>query len=113
MSYRVEKFASNLKHCLADIMINDANDPSFKQISIVDVIPSPDLKKVVVAVSALEEIDPLLSRLNKAKGFLRKSLAGRLYVKFVPDLIFKADRPLSKNDKNRSFDRVTHEKKNC
>jgi ribosome-binding factor A len=80
-------------------MINDANDPSFKQVSIIEVKPSPDLKKAVVYFSAFGDLDQILPRLNKAKGFLRKNLADRLYVKFVPDLIFEADQPLSKNEK--------------
>ena len=99
MSFRIEKFASNLKHCLAEILLNHANDPSFKQVSIVDVVPSPDLKKVMVIVSTMEDINQMFIRLNKARGFFRKSLADRLYIKFVPDLIFSADQDLGKMKK--------------
>ena len=90
MSYRIEKFASNLKHCLAEILLNHANDPSFK----------PDLKKVRIYISTMEDIDQMLIRLNKAKGFLRKNLAERLYVKQVPDLIFAPDQDLKNDEKN-------------
>ncbi len=100
MSYRIEKFASNLKHCLAEILLNHANDPSFKQVSLVEVIPSPDLKKVRIYISTMEDIDQMLIRLNKAKGFLRKNLAERLYVKQVPDLIFAPDQDLKNDEKN-------------
>ena len=105
MSHRKERFTSTLKHCLADIMLKDMNDPLLKSAFISDVIVSPDLKKAKIFVSSApapgldDGIDPhresdsdqLVPRLTKAKGFIKRALAGRMYLKYIPDLMFIKD----------------------
>ena len=92
MPYRKERFSSTLKHCLADIIINESKNADLKLISISEVLVSDDLKKARVLVSSSSDnMDELMIKLEKAKGFFKKTLAKKMYLKYVPELIFSKD----------------------
>ena len=105
MSHRKERFSSTLKQCLADILMRDMNDPLLKSVFISEVIVSPDLKKATIFVTSSltpafsnntgsdPESDPdqLVPRLTKAKGFIKRVLADRMYLKYIPELMFIKD----------------------
>lgn len=105
MSHRKERFSSTLKQCLAEILIKDMNDPLLKSVFVYDVIVSPDLKKAKVFVSLSpipgfaddidsnpeSELDQLIPRLTNAKGFIKRALAERMYLKYIPELMFIKD----------------------
>lgn len=105
MSHRKERFTSTLRQCLADILVKDMNDPLLKSVFISEVIVSPDLKKAKVFVSsspvpgfgdengskAESDLDQLVPRLTNAKGFIKRALAGRMYLKYIPELMFIKD----------------------
>jgi ribosome-binding factor A len=105
MSHRIERFTSTLRQCLADIMLKDMNDPLLKSVFISDVIVSPDLKQAKIFVSSApapsfgngidshpeSDLDQLVPRLTKAKGFIKRALAGRMYLKYIPELMFIKD----------------------
>jgi ribosome-binding factor A len=105
MSHRKERFTSTLRQCLADIMLKDMNDPLLKSVFISDVIVSPDLKKAKIFVSSApapgfgdgidplpeSDLDQLVPRLTKAKGFVKRALGGRMYLKYIPELTFIKD----------------------
>ena len=95
MSHRIERFTSTLKHSLAEILLNDVNNPHLKSVSVTEVVISPDKKKarVFVAAAVLEQEEPgqLLHHLERAKGFIKKTLAQRMYMKYVPELLFIID----------------------
>ena len=104
MAYRVEKFSSTLKQCLADILLNESNNPQFKSISISNVIVSPDLKKAKIFVcSSRPEPGDFLEKLTAARGFIKKNLAKKMYLKYMPELYF------IQND----TDEKENEKKSC
>ena len=93
MSHRKERFSSTLKQCLADIMLVEMNNPLFKSVFITKVETADDLKKAWVFVSSLSiagpgDIEPMIAELTKAKGFIKRSLAKRMVLKYVPDLVF-------------------------
>jgi ribosome-binding factor A len=96
MSHRIERFSSTLKQSLADIIINDINNPHLKSVSITEVIVSPDLKKAYVYVTCAigeergdyHDSDDLIRQLKRAKGFIKRILAKRMYLKYVPELSF-------------------------
>jgi ribosome-binding factor A len=105
MSHRKERFSSTLRQCLADILLKDMNDPLLKSVFISDVIVSPDLKKARVFVSSSplpgfndgidpdpeSDLDRLVPRLTNAKGYIKRALAERMYLKYMPDLVFIKD----------------------
>jgi ribosome-binding factor A len=96
MSHRVERFSSTLKQCIADILMNEMNNPKLKNVVISDVIVSDDLKKARVFVSSTAgDVDGVLAGLEKARGFIKRSLGKRMYLKYVPELFFIKDETTS------------------
>lgn len=89
MSHRVEKFASTLKHCLAEVILTEINNPRLQGLSISQVIVPGDLKKAHIYVySPLENPEVVLQALTKAKGFIKRALAKKMFLKYMPELIF-------------------------
>jgi len=89
MPYRLERFSSTLKQHLADILSSEIENPHLRAVSIYDVVVSPDLKKARIYVSSLTLTpDDLVQKLTQARGFIKKLLAERMYLKYMPELIF-------------------------
>ncbi|MCI0471531.1 MAG: 30S ribosome-binding factor RbfA [Candidatus Aminicenantes bacterium] len=104
MSYRIERFSSTLKQCLADILLNEIDNPHLKSISITEVVVSSDLKKARIFVDSTKHNPAdLIPELTGAKGFIKKSLAKKMYLRYVPELIFF---------KNENYE-IENEKKSC
>lgn len=93
MEHRIERFSSTLKHTLADIIINDIQDPRLKTVTITDLTITPDLKRahVFIASAVEEDGDQFLAALDKAKGFIKKRLSQKMYLKYIPELLFVKD----------------------
>jgi ribosome-binding factor A len=114
MSHRKERFSSTLKQNLADILMREIDDPFLKYVFISDIIMSPDLKKASVFISSAltpsnsndtgsvpeADLDEVVSRLTHAKGFIKRALAGRMYLKYVPDLVFIKYESIRKQETN-------------
>ncbi|HLP60550.1 MAG TPA: 30S ribosome-binding factor RbfA [Candidatus Deferrimicrobium sp.] len=94
MSHRIERFSSTLKQSLADILLNDSANPHFKHVIISDIVVNPDLKRarVYITVSgdsaAGGDIDNVIRQLEQARGFIKKILAQKMYLRYVPELVF-------------------------
>ena len=102
MAYRLEKVSSTLKHCLAEILLYEINDSHLRQVLIKEVLVSDDLKKARIFISSISgSIDELMPKLEKAKGFFKKTLAKKMYLKYIPDLIFVNECDLEKTTKER------------
>ncbi|GEM_PF-1443994 len=89
MSHRIERFSSTLRHCLAEILMNETNNPLFKSAVITEVITDADLRRARIFVSSpLDNLDNIVTQLMKASGFIKRSLAKRMILKYVPELVF-------------------------
>lgn len=110
MSHRIKRFSSTLKQSLAYIILNDLNNPLLKSISITQVMVSPDLKKARVYFSstACEDPDDLIRQLDGAKGFIKRNLARKMYLKYIPELSFIKDDNIREFQMNKE-----NEKENC
>lgn len=104
MSYRSEKVASLIQEVVSEIILKDLKDPIFSQIiTITEVKIGNDLSKAIVYFRSFGEADPktMEKALNKAKGYIKKLLAERITIKFIPDLEFKID---DREEKERHLD---------
>lgn len=104
MSHRIERFASTLKQCLADILLNEAGNPHLKSVIITDIIVNPDLKRARVYItvsggSGGDTIESVTHQLEQAKGYIKKLLAQKMYLRYIPELIFIATPPVDIFDK--------------
>jgi ribosome-binding factor A len=92
MSHRIKRFTSTLKHCLGDILLNEIDNPQLQFLSISEILVSPDLKTAKVFISVPgNDVDQLITKLTKAKGFIKKKLPQKMALKYVPELIFLKD----------------------
>ena len=77
-------------------------EPNFKfPLSVVDVSLSNDLRIAYVYVVTHEDIDEdqIIKRLDKCKSFISLKMNLLIDLKFMPKLIFRNDRQISKHEK--------------
>jgi ribosome-binding factor A len=92
MTVRKQRFISTLKQSLGDIVLNEMDNPELQFISISEIRMSDDLKKAWIAVSSpTQDIDDIVDKLNKAKGFIKKRLPQKMSLRYIPEIIFQKD----------------------
>jgi ribosome-binding factor A len=88
------KYEQNLQRCLSEL-IPTLKDPRIPMIvTIEEVQLSRDGKQAKLLVSTLQEedLDGMLTALNRAAGYLQHELADVLELRFTPKLSFHKDR---------------------
>ena len=95
-SQRQQRVAELIRHAIAEVLQRgDIQDPvlSAHVITVPEVRMSPDLKIASVYVMPLGGGDakPVVEALEKHKKVLRAEMAGRVALKFAPDLKFRVD----------------------
>ncbi len=88
---RRERVASVLEREISHIITQELKDPRFGFITVTSVVVSADLKRATVYFSSLHNKSSNCEALQRAKGFIRSSLAQRVKLKSIPDLMFKID----------------------
>ncbi len=96
MTYsRADRVARLMKEELSKIIRNEIKDPRIKGIySITKVELSNDLRHASVYISVMgneEEKALFFKGLEKARGFIRKMIGGRIRLRHTPEIVFKAD----------------------
>jgi ribosome-binding factor A len=95
-SQRMLRVGELIRHTMSDLLSRAAiKDPVLEGhvITVPDVRMSPDLKLATVYVMPLggKDIDAVVAALDRHKKFLRSEIAGRINLKFAPEVRFKAD----------------------
>ena len=90
---RSQRMAEQLRRELAEIVRSEIKDPRLGFSSFTEVRVSRDLSHAVVYCSVLnpEQADETLATLNRASGFIRKLIAGRIHARIAPTLKFVLD----------------------
>lgn len=94
-SPRQQKVGDLLRVEISDIVRMKMRDPRLGFLTVMGVEISRDLRHASVYVSVLgEEKDgsTALAILNRASGFVRSELGGRIGLRYTPELLFKIDR---------------------
>jgi len=102
VGHRQRRVADLIQKELAELLQRDAHDPRFEQVSITAVDLTPDLKHARVYFSVLgddTDVQEILHAFEKAAGYLRKKLAARMQLRYMPDLAFNFDNSLSEGDR--------------
>jgi len=110
-SYRVEKVASLIKEELSLIFLHKIQDPSLSIITVTNIKMSPDLRhtKVYLSVYDKDKRQEVLDKVNELKSWIRTQLAGRIQIRFVPELDFYIDDTLDYVEKIEGIIRKIHE----
>ena len=92
---RTDRVNVLLRQQLSEIIARDVNDPRLARIiTIVHVGVSPDLRHARVYTSVLggpDDRKAAVDTLNRAAGFIRRELTGRIKLKTIPHLSFVQD----------------------
>jgi len=94
MSRRTERINQLLREEISELL-RQAKDPRLDSfVTVTEVCISPDLRHAKIFVSILgdeKEQERVLTGLAAASGFLRRQLAPRLTMRFIPELAFVRD----------------------
>jgi ribosome-binding factor A len=88
---RIERVVAQLEKELSYIVSQEIKDPRLGLITITHLVLTPDLKEATVFFSSLGEKQQALETLQRAKGFIRASLARRIRIRHIPLLDFRID----------------------
>ena len=103
---RRDRVASVLVREISNIVTQEIKDPRIGFITIISVDLSPDLKNAIVYFSCLDDKKRSLKTLNRAKGFIRSSLANKIRMRTVPEIEFKID---NSYEQGRKIDELIEE----
>jgi ribosome-binding factor A len=91
---RLQRIADRIRQELSEMLIREINDPRLKLIYLTDVKVDRELAYADIFVSALEGTSrskDVLSGLESASGFIRRTLASRMELRAFPRLRFHWD----------------------
>jgi ribosome-binding factor A len=92
MVTRRQKQVSNLiQKELSDLLEKSVSDPRLDLVSITAVEVSPDLHQAHIYASTMGNQQEVMAGFNHAAGYLRRELAARLHLRYMPELIFHLD----------------------
>jgi ribosome-binding factor A len=86
---------------IADLVMTRVKDPRVKKTTVTGILVSKDLRYARVYYSLIGDEQEILEAqrgLDSAKGFIKREIALRMDLKYVPDLVFKHDPSLAVGD---------------
>jgi ribosome-binding factor A len=92
--HRDDRIGEELRKEISDIILNEIKDPDLGFVSIVLVDVSRDLRVAKVYYSVMgsdEEIEKTKNAIKRAAGFVRHEIAGRISLRYAPELVFIYD----------------------
>lgn len=96
---RSERVAQMINRHLAMILRDEVGDPRVSKLTITDVEVTKDLRQAKVFVSSMldDDVDvaKTMQALDRANGFLRRSLANVIEMRHCPNLIFAYDNSIA------------------
>jgi len=98
---RPKRVADMIKSEIALLLLRKVKDPRLTHVSIVAVEVSKDLRRALVYYSVLgddKETKKAAAGLASAKGFMRSHLARELGLRVTPELVFKLDLSLARQE---------------
>ncbi len=113
MKVKAEKIAGIIQKEVSEIIQFNLKDPKIGFITITDVTVTNDLSIAKIYVSFLGQKareEAGMKALERSKGFIRSTLAKRLSIRKVPELIFKVDDALERGNKIEEILSEIHKK---
>lgn len=92
--YRLGRLGEEMKKELSDIIRYQLDDPRLSMVSILRVDVTKDLRYARVFISALTRetsLEEIADILTQSKGYIRRELAKRIKVRYIPEPLFVPD----------------------
>jgi ribosome-binding factor A len=103
MSHRIERVNTLIRREVSELIQHELRDPRIDEfITVTEVDTSPDLKYAKIYISSMsgqQEQEKILGVLNSAAGFLRTALAGKIRIRYTPELHFVWDNSIEQGDR--------------
>ena len=93
--------ADEIQQIISVLLQREVKDPRLGFVTVIKAEVTSDLKYSTVFVSVLgsaEEQKASMEALTSSRGFLRRELASRMSMRYVPELRFKLDRGVEYSD---------------
>jgi len=95
MNLKGERVASDMQKELSNILLFEAKDKDFKNVTITNVDVTNDLSFSKIYFTTLDEDKEDVEKdLNNAEGYFRSLLAKRLDIRHIPELKFIYDKSI-------------------
>jgi ribosome-binding factor A len=95
---RNERIAEEIKKVISQIISNDLKDPRIDGlISVTKVDVTKDLRHATIYISLYgdkKKKDTTFEVINNAKGYIRRELASKIRIKYIPEISFKMDKSI-------------------
>ncbi len=91
---RKDRVASEIKKAVSQILEVESGNEHLKRVTLTDVEVTQDLRIAKIYVSSsLSEMShkATIDELNNAAGFIKRNLAKKVRLKYMPNLIFEYD----------------------
>mgnify|MGYP003348285964 CR=1 FL=1 len=100
-SFKIDRIQTEIKRELQSMLISDVKDPRIQSfVSISEVEVSKDLSYCKVYVEIMDkEKDTIMKGLKNASGFMRSELAKRINLRKTPELDFRIDDTMDKQNR--------------
>lgn len=98
-SLKGERVSSDMQRELCNILLLEAKDEDFKNVTITDVEVTNDLGFAKIYFTTLDNREKVEKDLNNAAGFFRSELSQRLDIRHTPELRFIFDESIENGQK--------------
>lgn len=107
-TYRIHQINRQLREEIASILLTEMQDENLHGLTITEVRAARDLSNALVFATAHREADQtqILESAQRAAGYIRRLLFGRLHLRTIPHLEFRYDDSLDKAQ--RIFEHLHH-----
>ena len=107
-----ERVASDMQRELGNILLLEAKDEDFKNVTITDVEVTNDLSFAKIYFTTIDNREKVEKDLNNAAGFFRSMLAERLEIRHTPELRFIFDESIEYGAKIEKIIEELHNEEN-
>ena len=107
-----ERVASDMQRELGNILLLEAKDEDFKNVTITDVEVTNDLSFAKIYFTTTDNREKVEKDLNNAAGFFRSMLAERLEIRHTPKLRFIFDESIEYGAKIEKIIEELHNEEN-
>ncbi len=111
MKLKAERASSDIQKEIGNIILFEAKDKDFKNVTITAVDVTNDLSYAKVYFTTTDDREKVESDLNNASGFFRSLLAERLDIRHTPELKFIFDESIEYGEKIERIIQELHEEK--
>ncbi|MDP8245897.1 MAG: 30S ribosome-binding factor RbfA [Candidatus Hinthialibacter antarcticus] len=107
-TYRIHQINRQLREEIASVLLTEMQDEILRGLTVTEVRASRDLSNAVVFIAVHRDADheQALESAQRASGYIRRILFGRLHLRTIPNLSFRYDDSLDKAE--RIFQHLHH-----